>query len=1133
MKKHILKALSLAAIFTLSFTNTWAQDVTFSPPIAETGVSKSPVLRISFDKAISIGEGEIFIFVPEENGYLHYFSSKIKSGFPPVMKLNPILRLENGDRTLTIDLSETSLPFGKTIYVAIDSTVIKVGESNWDYLDPGDWSSLPQWCFTIESEPEPLTATLSPENGATNVPVNTTEFVLTFDEDIELVGADKYAKLFIKDEQYSHRSVELNPNMIDRNTLNLSFESNILSYETEYEITIPTDAIKARNSSKVFPGIDRNKWSFKVQAKPVPPVVVENGYLPASGAIEVPIKGSLTLTFNKDVEFGVNNELFLIYRDGGQPKSFVVSGEHVSISEDNRELIVDLSGFPLNYETEYFVVIEEGYVRSVSDGAPYEGIKAIENTPISGQVWHFKTESRPPFWQVGYPKISNMSPSGFTLEVHADIPGTVYGVITMSPIAPAPDSIAASKNHDGDLAIMSINEVVESTIDPTIVNVEFADNDDVFYLHVVYRRSISGELSKYGEVRTLVIDRRAPRVTDTYPTDGCLAFPVDGKIVVNFSERVVDLQGNALSTEDFALYMVGEEDLKESIPFTIDNTVISERTRITITPDEELTPLNSYELIIRKVKDLSGNTSESDSTTVSFETDGEFVWTGDGEDANWLNVNNWGGVLPGAGKSVLIPGNLENYPVIGEGEEVTVNNLTIEPGASLTHTGGTLNVTGKLLLQSDTDGNASYINTGGTINVVGDSVRVEQYFENPILTFLISSPTKGTTAANFGGYYPLYVYDNTSDTWPSIGFDQSMQPGKGYRMWTYDNLVYFSGQFNTEEVTVDLTRTNGKGYGWNLVGNPYPAGLDWSLLDVDENSKIEDSFWLWMPKDKKYGAYSVATDIPINIESSVIPSNHAFLVKVKLGEPQGSITFKPTAQVPSQGNYLKSAKVSSVPYVKFAGLAGAVKDEIAVAFVDDASFAYDKYDLEKRFANQQSVFELYTNAGSAQAAINAIPLNGTYTLPLGYNALKSGNFGVEMVSDYADNISCVLIDKELGVERLMRRGDKYEFTVNKAEKNISRFELKFTNIITSDKPIEQGQFEFDLFAKDHGIYISFSPMDFELNFEVIDINGRLLNAGELIDNHNVLLGVYDKGVYIVRITDKAGKVSKSSKVAVY
>ena len=247
MKKHILKALSLAAIFTLSFTNTWAQEtpqvVSLSPTNGAIDVSKSPVLRISFDKAISIGEGKIFIFEPEENSYSHYFLSKIMSGFPPVMKLNPILRLENGDRTLTIDLSETSLPFGKTIYVAIDSTVIKVGESNWDYLDPGDWSSLPQWCFTIESEPEPLTATLSPENGATNVPVNTAEFVLTFNEDIELVGPDKFAKLFIKDEQYSSSAVELKPSMIDGNTLNLSFESNILSYETEYEITIPTDAI--------------------------------------------------------------------------------------------------------------------------------------------------------------------------------------------------------------------------------------------------------------------------------------------------------------------------------------------------------------------------------------------------------------------------------------------------------------------------------------------------------------------------------------------------------------------------------------------------------------------------------------------------------------------------------------------------------------------------------------------------------------------------------------------------------------------------------------------------------------------------------------------------------------------------
>src|SRR5690606_27054031 len=196
--------------------------------------------------------------------------------------------------------------------------------------------------------------------------------------------------------------------------------------------------------------------------------------------------------------------------------------------------------------------------------------------------------------------------------------------------------------------------------------------------------------------------------------------------------------------------------------------------------------------------------------TVNFETDGLFTWTGDGDDANWLNVNNWGGVLPGAGKSVLISDGAGNYPTISEGV-IAVNNLTIEPGASLTHTGGTLNVTGKLLLQSDTYGNASYINKGGTINVVGDSVRVEQYFGNPILTFLISSPTKGTSAANFGGYYPLSVYDNKTDTWPNVGKQETMSPGIGYRMWTYNNLVYFSGQINTEEDTLELNRVNGMG----------------------------------------------------------------------------------------------------------------------------------------------------------------------------------------------------------------------------------------------------------------------------------------------------------------------------------
>ena len=96
----------------------------------------------------------------------------------------------------------------------------------------------------------------------------------------------------------------------------------------------------------------------------IPPYVVEGGYFPASGAVEVPISGELRLEFNEPVKFGADHELFLIYNEGGLIRTFAAGVQNVSISEDGYELIVDLSSSTLSYETEYFVVIQEGFVRS-------------------------------------------------------------------------------------------------------------------------------------------------------------------------------------------------------------------------------------------------------------------------------------------------------------------------------------------------------------------------------------------------------------------------------------------------------------------------------------------------------------------------------------------------------------------------------------------------------------------------------------------------------------------------------------------------------------------------------------------------------------------------------------------------
>ncbi|URW78824.1 Ig-like domain-containing protein [Xiashengella succiniciproducens] len=963
---------------------------------------------------------------------------------------------------------------------------------------------------------------------------------LEFDKDIELGSGN----IEIYSDGVEVRVLTKNSSsvsIVNNNTLQIDLSSNPLpEYETVYDVRIASTLIKRVGSEVYFTGFDAGEWSFTTEVEPIPadpPYVVMDGYFPAPGTPEVSRDTKLRLTFNEKIEFGDNNELFLIYNEVGLIKTFAVGVQNVSISEDGYELIVDLSSSPLSYETEYYVVIEEGYVRSEITDAPFAGVDTVSGS-ISSQVWYFRTESRPPLWQEGYPKLSNMSASGFTLEVHADFPGMVYGVITMSPIAPAPDSIAASKNHYGDPAIMFINEDIKDNDNPTSIDVNgFTATEGVYYLHVVYKREVTDELSKFGEVRTLVIDKTAPKIYSTYPINEFLAFPSDGKLLVTFSERVVDLQGNALSTEDFALYMVGEEDLKESIPFTIDNTVISERTRITITPNEELTPLNSYELIIRKVKDLSGNTSESDSTTVSFETDGEFTWTGMGDVTVWEDPDNWGGTYI-AGKSVRIPDGLSKYPIIQDGGNVRLHNLTVEAGGLLTQKGGMLNLTGEFHLESAADKvNASYIFTGGTLKVDADKVFVHQYIPVKDLSrvYFMGSPTLGANPINSGSGYQMRWFENQTDMWHNNGIN-NMTPGVGYAVYTLNNLL-LCGAINTESILVKLYRTEGKGYGWNFLGNPFTSALSWKKL-IDANSGIEDyienNYWLWDPKDAIYNAFNQESGVGIGGADGTIPSNHGFLVKVKIGKPGADLTIPRSAQVENKSNFLKSTSVKP-NHLKLRVGNGEYADELAVVFIDEANDGIDKFDTEKRFGDGKNPFEIYTINSSTSLSINTVPYVKNKEVGLGFVARKSGTYTIDLSELNLSGVDVILKDNLASNEINLLKDGPYTFSVNTTGTNNSRFVLKFTDsVITSAKPVELSDDELNLsYLVDNGnLYVSVVDSMIGEKYSLFDISGRVVKSDVLDTAGMVNIGRYPDGVYILTLYSNKGENTISKKIVV-
>jgi len=116
-------------------------------------------------------------------------------------------------------------------------------------------------------------------------------------------------------------------------------------------------------------------------------------------------------------------------------------------------------------------------------------------------------------------------------------------------------------------------------------------------------------------------------------------------------------------------------------------------------------------------------------------------------------------------------------------------------------------------------------------------------------------------------------------------FETSFSPGKGYLnayAETYGNTNFsFDEAFNTGSISAPaLAYTNGSAFaGYNLIGNPYPSGIDWNLAT---RTAFEDDFAYIYNQNKEGGAGYEAID-----GSSARPAS-GFLRK---SEPGGQLLF--------------------------------------------------------------------------------------------------------------------------------------------------------------------------------------------------------------------------------------------------
>lgn len=368
--------------------------------------------------------------------------------------------------------------------------------------------------------------------------------------------------------------------------------------------------------------------------------------------------------------------------------------------------------------------------------------------------------------------------------------------------------------------------------------------------------------------------------------------------------------------------------------------------------------------------------------------------------------------------------------------------------------GVNLQSNGNLVLVSTSDGagaETGRIQRMVNGNQVSGDVTVQRFMsgEGRIYRYL-SSPISNGTVADFkddffvGGPFSdpsptqnicgfktnavsssVFYYDETlpgGENEGYIGYPQSglaansaLEVGRGYaafiRVCNDPTVVDFTGTINSGTLTLPVTYTvsDPLGDGWNLVGNPYPAPVDWDagwtktrispIIAINDNG---DGIF-------RYYEAGVTNDIP----NGQIAIGQAFWVRAIAANPILRVTENAKANAAPE--FFREG-TPSIPSFYLALSNGNIEDKSYVKTVSGARKGLDDFDAPKLV---NPAFSMYTvGDGDIPMAINAIEnLTCGSELRIGLRGLAKGTYTFTLdTRGFFEDLEFVLVDKVLNQE---------------------------------------------------------------------------------------------------------------------
>ncbi|MEX2477218.1 MAG: LamG-like jellyroll fold domain-containing protein [Gracilimonas sp.] len=165
--------------------------------------------------------------------------------------------------------------------------------------------------------------------------------------------------------------------------------------------------------------------------------------------------------------------------------------------------------------------------------------------------------------------------------------------------------------------------------------------------------------------------------------------------------------------------------------------------------------------------------------------------------------------------------------------------------------------------------------------------------------------------------------------------------------------------------------------GWNLLGNPYGATIDWDAESGWTTSNLDASFYLWNAEDDEYQSWNGTTGT-LDSEGLIAPWQ-GFWVKANTADPE--LTF--TDEIRSAGGFLR--KEQATPELRFTISDGQLASDAIVMFSEESAAGKDRLDAYKLASLNEEYLSLFTELEDGAALdINALPaeLEESVSIPL-------------------------------------------------------------------------------------------------------------------------------------------------------